>query len=720
MARFLPANEVCRFHMAAQERCTRPVSAVWRAESFRATEGLPMTLRRARALNAVLERCRLPLVPGEALLGSGIGRFAEVVDERALESACEYLAPLAGRDFTTHADHSAPDYAGLLREGLAGLQQRAKERRSEVCEAASTASGGDRAVFLDSVVEALGGLRRYVLRWAEAAEEAASSEPEWSETLLDQAEMLRRLSTNPPRTLHEAMQLVLLAHSALQLDDRYAMALGRVDQYLYPFYRADVAAKRLDEAGAQELFDHLFAKIAHRNDIQNTCVGGLTADGADATNELSYLAVRAAIRVGQPGANLTARIHAETPDRFLQLCIEAIRTGIGFPALVNDDILVPALVEQGYPLEDARVFCFVGCIETFMPGKQAPWADSRFNLLRCVDLAMRGGRDGLTGEQAGPDTGEPVTWEMFWDAFCTQVREGVRAHAEWFCAAEARADAQAAELTSPLLSALTRDCIERGLDVNDGGAVYAANYGVAGMGIGSTADALAALRQLVYREHRFTLAGMREMLDASFAGYEAERQLLLHGAPKYGNDDQEVDSLAREAALVFADAVLCHRTPRGGRFWGLMAANVQNVAAGYEVGATPDGRLARQPLSDAASPTFGRDVNGPTAVARSIAGLCYGRCPGGNVVNMKLHPSALAGERGVSAMAALVRGCFALGGAQLQFNTTDRATLMHAMEHPEEHRDLVVRVSGFSAYFVTLDRAVQEDILARTEHALPV
>ena len=236
------------------------------------------------------------------------------------------------------------------------------------------------------------------------------------------------------------------------------------------------------------------------------------------------------------------------------------------------------------------------------------------------------------------------------------------------------------------------------------------------MGIGVTADALMAVRKFVYDKRRFTLDQLRRMLDADFAGFETERLVLLKGAPKYGNDDDTVDAIAVRVTRDFGEECLRYRNPLGGRYWALMAANVQNIAAGLEVGATPDGRRARQPLSDAASPTFGRDLQGPTAAARSVAKLPYHLCPGGNVVNMKLHPSALEGDAGLDALAALIRGCFDMGGIELQFNTVDREVLRLAIERPREHENLVVRVSGFSAHYVSLDRAVQEDILTRTEH----
>jgi len=711
---WLPAAEVCRHTLSLQDERRFPASVLWRARSLRETAGEPMTIRRALALNAVLQSCDLPILPGEALLGSGAVRCAPEGNGAALEAARSQLAAAGGRHFGTHADHHCADYPGLLAEGFGGLRRRAAAERTRREAAGDT----DSATFLRSVEIALEGASRHVLRWAQAAHRAARARGPHRQTLRWQGVTLERLATEPASSFHEALQLVFLAHSIFQLDDRYAMALGRLDQTLWPYYARDIEEGRLTPERARALLEHLFAKLAHRGDIQNVAVGGLTPDGQDGTNALSSLIVEAVQAVGQPGGNLTARVHAATPAPFLRACAACIRTGVGFPAMVNDEVMVPALHAQGYPIEEARDYCFVGCIESFISGRQAPWADSRFNLLRCVDLALRDGRDGLTGEQAGPPTGEPADWPAFFAAFAEQVRAGIAAHAEWVCRMEREADARASELTSPLLSALTLDCIARGRDVNDGGARWPGCHGVAGMGIGSVADALAAVKRFVYDRRELDLPALRAALDADFEGYEALRARLLNEAPKYGNDDEEVDALAVEAARIFGEALLEKRLPSGGRFWGLMAANVQNVSSGREVGATPDGRRAREPLSDAASPTFGRDTHGPTATVRSIARLDYGLCPGGNVVNMKLHAPTLAGERGLDALASLIRTCFDLGGAQLQFNTTDRALLLEAMEHPERHRNLVVRVSGFSAYFVQLEPAVQADILARTEHRL--
>ena len=712
----LPAAQLAKVLRNYARVMTCPASVHWRAESFRATEGQPMTRRRALALNAVLERCLLPVIPGELLIGVGnIGRRiqADEIPADVIKADQEYLKEKIGaRHFGVHSDHHAPDYAKLIRIGFGGL-------KAEV-RAALPHQDDTGRLFLESMLIALDGASTHLRRWSRHLTAVAPEHPAYADRLRVQAERLARLAEEPPAGFADALQLVLLYHYLMQLDDRYAMAFGRMDQYLYPAYCADRAAGRITDDEVQDHFDHLFAKITVDGDVQNIALGGVRPeDGSDATNPLSYMILEACRRIGQPGGNCTARIHRNTPPAFLEKCAEVIRTGIGYPAVFNDEIEIPALVRQGYALEDARNYCFVGCIEVFMQGKQAPWADSRINPTYCLNLALFNGVHSLDGKTVGPATGESFSdFESFYQAFLAQCRHNLHDMITAWNQSQDYFDSRAMEYTSPLMSALVTDCIARGRDMNDGGAVYPGNCGFGVMGVATMADSLAALKKWVFDERRFTLDQIRDMIKANFEGYEKEQQLLMRGAPKFGNDDDAVDLLAARFVRDYADLYENYRTPQGGRYWVLMASNVSNIWAGSQVGATPDGRLALTPLSDACSPYFGRDLRGPTTTIRSVAKIPYDRCVGGNVVNMKLHPSSLAGEKGLKSLAALIRTCFDLGGVELQFNTTDRKVLEEAIKTPARYEDLVVRVSGFSANFVWLDPAIQKDILARTEHHL--
>jgi formate C-acetyltransferase len=426
-------------------------------------------------------------------------------------------------------------------------------------------------------------------------------------------------------------------------------------------------------------------------------------DGGDAVNELSFMILEACKRVGKPGGNCTARIGGATPPAFVMKCAEVIQTGIGYPAVFNDDLEVESLLAMGYPAEHARDYCFVGCIEVQIQGRHAPWADDRVNPLHAVNLALFNGVDSLTGQVCDvPFPDDPGDFEAFDRADSLQ-----RPY-----------DANPKEYTAPLLSAFTADCIVRGRDVNDGGAVYPGDYGFGCMGIASVADSLMAVKHAVYDPAFLTLDGLRDLCRRNFEGRGNERQRLLRGIAKFGNDATEVDAIAARVVEDLASEFGSRRTPAGGHYLMLMAANTGNVWAGAQVGATPDGRRAGTPVSDASSPSFGRDLNGPTAVIRSVGKLPYRFCPAGNVVNLKLSAPGQSDQNWRQALAALIAGAMRVGVSELQFNTTGAEALRDAMEHPETHGGLVVRVSGFSATFVTQPRGVQEDILARTEHDL--
>ncbi len=703
--KFLDHKELNRQFDEFKQGKSVGLAGVRRKEAFDENPDRPGTVKYALGLNRILEKSFTPVFAGDLL--PGVGFFGMLAQADHPDAGKDEEEP--ARRFGTYADHHAPGYEKLLKLGFKGLKKEASDSRLRYSDKASLD-------FLESVLTALEGASAYMNKWAARLSETCGDVPEFKKLQTRLSGSFAWLAENPPRSFHEAVILVYSFHCMMQMDQRYAMAFGRMDQYLFPFYITDIEKGFTDKETAQTVLDHFITKITITEDVQNICVGGVDSKGENAVNELSYMILEACRRVGKAGGNVTARISACTPDCFLEKCAEVIGSGVGYPALFNDDIEIPALVENGYSLEDARNYCFVGCIEIFIPGKSAPWTDTRFNLLKCVNLVLFNGVDSLTGESAGLETGEPATWEEFYQAYQKQLRFGMDEHADWKNRHDTEFEKNAYERTSPLMSTLTESCVEQGIDISGGGALYPSNVGVGGMGIGSTADSLSAIRKFVYEDGTFTLENLRTFCRADFNGYERERKILIKGAPKYGNDDEFVDEIARDVSRDFGRECLRHRTVRGGQFWGLMAANINNIGAGKEVGATPDGRHSLTPLSDAASPTFGRDTHGPTAVIKSISKLPYNLCPGGNVINMKLHMGE--DENRFRNLVSLVRACFKIGGIQLQFNTVDRETLRKAMECPEEYRDLVVRVSGFSAQFIGLAPAVQEDILSRTEHSI--
>lgn len=680
------------------------------AEGFAAHMDEENVLARAYALKSLLENHEKHIYPHDLVAGSLRGLLAE--ESAALQTACadRVVGSFGERGFLTNSDHFAPDYETLVTIGVGGIRE--KIRRS----LESHAQDGDfprKRCFLqaaDICMEAFGNMIR---GYGEAAAQAGNQA---------MAAACRAVAQGAPATFREALQLVWLAHVSFVYEGRYAMALGRLDQYLYPFYRADRERGSLSQEEALELLACTLYKIHERqylggDDVVNIAIGGVRPeDGGDAVNELSFLILRAVEACNIPGPNLSARLHKGVSEEFLDACLQVIGTGLGYPALMNDDVNIPALLRHGYSLEDCRNYCMVGCIENFIPGKQPPWSDGRYNTPKYVELALNNGVCMLTGQRRGPRTGEAAaldTMDKFMAALEEQMRYGAAEYMLFFRNENDRYNREA--YMQPYLSCFCRDCIGRGLDINNGGAAYPSAHGAGCMGIATVADSLAAVRRVVYEERFVTLEELRRALLADFEGYETLRARLLQ-APKYGNDDEYVDRYA----VWFVDyqnrLFSRYRTPDGGPVYTAIASNVDNIPAGREIAATPDGRKSREPVSDAASPMHGADKNGPTAVIHSLTRPDYRLVSCGTVVNQKYSPDMFRNPEKRAKLAALIRSYFLKGGQEIQINAVSRETLLDAMEHPEDYRSLVVRVSGFSAYYTLLSKEVQKDILQRTEH----
>ena len=664
----------------------------WRAQAFREHAGEPEPLVRAQAFRAVLMGDALHLCDEDRLCGSHAGWFRRSLPPGMTDAAYQALTAehkaRGQRNFQAGWDHTLADYPTLLSIGVEGYLERARESLQAHQDPREQAA-------LRGMILALEAFSDWMARWSEAA--ATRGEKEM-------AEAARWVATHPPRAFAEAVQLVTFTHLAFESEGRHHMALGRVDQYLLRFYRRDIERAILTRAEALDLLCHLWVKLAENGGVQNICIGGQTPDGKDGTNELSHLCLEATRLVQSPYTNLSARFHDGTPDAFYEDCFHAIRTGIGFPAIFNDHVLIPGLVEIGVPEEIARDHCMVGCIETMLAGRQQAWSDSRFNMPLMLVTAMqkmRGRAD--------------LSYDALWQAFLGEMSAGLEAHCHRFN--EAVAAFPVERFPDPFLSALTRDCIGRARDINDGGAEFHRMHGIAVMGLGTTADSLAAVRKLVFEEKRLPYETLMTALDVDFGGHEPLRQILVNAAPKYGNDDDAVDQIAVQLVDWTARECLKHRIAGGGRFVSAMAANTSNIPAGREVGATPDGRRAFTPLSDAASPYFGRDVHGPTAFLNSVSKPDYRLVLTGSVINMKFEPAFFQGPGGTRIFVSLMKAFVRNRVPELQFNFTGNETLRAAQANPELHGDLVVRVSGFSQYFVRLTKEVQDDVIRRRAHA---
>ena len=546
------------------------------------------------------------------------------------------------------------------------------------------------------------------------------------------AEVCQRVPAHAPRDFHEALQAYWFAHLAVitELNGWDSFCPGHLDQHLEPFYQAGLADGSLTRERAKELLECFFLKFNNHpappkvgvtaaesgtyTDFANINIAGQRRDGSDGVGEVSYLLLEVIeeLHVLQPSQNV--QISRKTPDRFLEAACRLIRKGWGYPSVFNSDCVVEELVRQGKSLEDAREGGTSGCVESGAFGKEAYVLTGYFNLPKLLELALHGGRDPRTGEQLGPRTGEPASFEDLFEAWEAQMRffldikiRGNRIIERLF----------AEEMPAPFLSLITDDCIARGKDYNAGGARYNTSY-VQGVGIGTLTDSLAALRQHVFGEGgSVELEGLRRALAADFAGEERLRGLLRNRSPKWGNDDERADELMRAAFEAFYEAVEGRPNTRGGRYHIDMLPTTCHVYFGSVTGATPDGRAAGTPLSEGISPVQGMDRQGPTAVLMSASRMDHVKT-GGTLLNMKFLPQVLEGEESLKKMASLIRTYFRLGGHHIQFNVVGAEQLRKAQADPDSHRDLIVRVAGYSDYFCDLSRALQDEIISRTEQPL--
>ena len=684
----------------------------FRVSGYRESTAATPAGKRADGIVALLTRPVPHVYQNDRIVGSIRPLFVTLTKEEQ-DTINATMARYPERSFLSNKDHYAPDYETVLTVGIGGLlEQIAASQKAH-------ANDGAALDMLDAMARTLRALQEMLRSYAAKATALMGTVGYDDARLAGIAKNCLAVVEQPPQSFAEGLQLLWLIHTCFLYERRYAMAFGRWDQLLYPLYRKDVDSGVLTAEAATEMIENVFVKICERrfyrggDDVVNICIGGVNADGKNAVNELSYHMLDAVLAVNLPGPNLSARIAPDTPDAFLDACLKVIGTGLGYPALMNDAVNMAALRRYGYDEADVRNYSMVGCIENFITGMQPPWSDGRFDTPRFLEYLLLDG-EGFDKTRKGlppPALSTLDTMEAFMAALEEQLKQGVKEYVDSFYTKNVIRDPE--NHTSPFLSCFCKCCIERGRDINMGGAKYPSVHGAALMGVGTMSDALAAIEQVVYIDKTASLAQIAEAMRCNFEGHKDLHRLLL-SAPKYGNDHPLPDKYAVWFTSFLASEFDKYRTYDGGGLYVAMAANVSNIHAGRLIGATPDGRLAGEPLSDAASPTYGRDTKGVTATLLSLSKPDYTRCACGTVVNQKFSPSMFAdGQR--QNLLALIRVYFAQGGQEIQINATSTETLRDAMEHPERYASLVVRVSGFSALYVTLDKAVQEDILRRTQ-----
>lgn len=592
----------------------------------------------------------------------------------------------------------------------------------------------DRSLELRAMRQSAEAIIRFAGRYAAHARELAAAEPDAArrEELLQIAANCDHVPAHAPRTFWEALQAYWFVHLGVvtELNTWDSFCPGRLDQHLRPFYERDLADGRLTRESAKELLECFWVKFNNQpappkvgvtaaesgtyTDFCNINVGGLTAEGADGVNEVSYLLLDVIdeMHLLQPSSNI--QLSAKNPDRFLARACAIIREGWGQPSVFNADMVVEELLRQGKRIEDARCGGTSGCVETGAFGKEAYILTGYFNLPKVLEVTLNNGVDPLTGKRIGIETGDAAAFGSFdelFDAFRRQLAYlfDVKIHAN-----RVIERLYATGMPAPFLSLVIDDCIAKGMDYNAGGARYNTTY-MMPVGIGTITDALSAIRTHVFEKRDVAMPALLEALGRDFEGDEVLRQRLWNKTPRYGNDNPAADGLLQRVFDAAFDIVDGRPNTRGGEHHLNYLSTTCHVYFGSKVGATPDGRHALQPVSDGISPVQGSDTQGPTAVLKSAARMDHART-GGTLLNLKFTPAVLDDEGALDRLSHLVRGYFALDGHHLQFNVVTAETLRKAQAHPEQYRDLIVRVAGYSDYFCDLTKALQDEIIARTEH----
>jgi formate C-acetyltransferase len=571
-------------------------------------------------------------------------------------------------------------------------------------------------------------------RHAELAEKMAATESNLQRIaeLKQIAEVCRHVPAHAPRNFWEAIQMYWFVHlgTITELNGWDAMNPGHFDQHLRPFYENDVAVRKLTREAAKVLLSCFWIKVNNHpappkvgitaresgtyNDFTNINIGGIQPDGSDAVNEVSYLLLEVAeeLHILQPGNSV--HISNKTPDRFLNAAVKVIRRGHGFPSVFNPDVYVKELLRQGKSLQDAREGGCSGCIEVGAFGKEAFLLTGYLNVPKILEVTLNNGVDPLTGKKAGIKTGNSSDFKSFeelYQAFLKQLHFVV----EQKIRVSNYIDRMFAKYApAPFLSVVIDDCISKGKDYYNGGPRYNTSY-IQCTGLGTVTDSLAVLKKHVFEEHNFELSALLTALNKNFEGDERLRQFILNRTPFFGNDDEYADEIAVRVYNDLLAAIDGKPNIKGETYHVNMLSTTCHVYFGKVLGASTNGRLAGKPISDGTSPSHGADTHGPTAVVRSLAKLDQTKS-GGTLLNLRFVPSLLKREKDVEKLGHLIRSYFTLGGHHVQFNIVDTATLRAAQQNPEEYRDLMVRMAGYSDYFNYMNEDLQEEIIARTEN----
>jgi formate C-acetyltransferase len=744
---------------------------------YQENENLPVILIRAKALAAALSNIQITIDPEELIVGNrtpenragvvfpeaginwlkkeidslpvrpqdpfhiragDIEYFREIIEPfwrgKTLEddiyksygaeiSAIEKVVKINQKD---HAQgHICPKVEEWLKSGPAGLLKKAQERVIKATE--------EQKPFYESVCITLEAACNFINRYSVLASDMAKEQHDNNlrRNLEEVAVVCKNLSENPPQTFRESLQSVWFLFTILHMESNASsFSPGRMDQYIYPYYRKEIDSGKIDRTSAIELLDALFIKfnqiVYMRNAHSakyfagfptgfNITVGGQTKNGEDATNELSFLILKTQDHIRLPQPNLTARLHRLSPDDFVSECSRVIGLGNGMPQIVNDESIIPALNNAGIDQKDCLDYALVGCVELSTQGNYLGWSDAAmFNLVKVLELTINDGKCLFTGDQTGLKTGlleDHSDYNSFEKALAAQVNFFTDKMAHLCEAVEKN---HQLHLPSPFLSSVVDDCLANGRDVTAGGARY--NFsGIQAIQVANLADSLAVLKTLVFEDSLFQKKFFSDALRSNFSGNEPLRQTCINRVPKYGNDISWVDELGAKWIQYFANRLKQYRNFRGGAFhMGLYTVSA-HVPMGQNVGATPDGRLALTPLADGGlSPMYGRDKLGPTAVLNSVSRIPSHLATNGTLLNMKFLPSFFTVDSDRDKFTSLLKAFINLPVHHVQFNVVTARELINAKTDPESYRGLTIRVAGYTAYFTELAGDLQDEIIRRT------
>ena len=638
------------------------------------------------------------------------------------------LLYIVDTDITNGVGHFFPGFENVLKNGFDGILIEVEKKKNDF------SNDEEKLRSLETVKIVLKGVKVYIERYSKLAKNMANQEedPERRRELLDISEMCYNISKNAPKTFKEALQLIFFIHIISGIEDGgFAISLGRLDQILYPYYANDIKNGKLNNEEAKFLIKCFYLKLTtlwnyvlHKGIIaaegppiaENLTIGGVDLDGNDATNELSYVFLECyeELKTVQPA--FSVRINSNSPDELLKATGRAVKKGVSI-GLFNDTVMIPGLHKLGYSLSDAREYAPIGCVEPGHPYKTFGCTNAtQFNIVKCLELTLNNGTDMFTRNDYGIKNSKKIeTFEDLWDELTLQIRYFMGKMVETMNYLERAI----AELNpQPFLSATTSDCIERGLDVTKGGAIY--DFTTTQLiGLATIADSLAVIKKIVFEEKLLSYNEMIQMLAKNYRGRYKEkkgeewRQIFINKVPKFGNDNDYVDNIAKEVAKLFCEELLKYKNYRGGKYNPGIYSTSFHLAFGVFTAASADGRKSRDPLSNGVGPTNNRDKNGPTAILNSIMKLENELMTNGNSVTLNFHPNTINLDTFVSMIKAFFRE---KGGYHFQLNVVGKKTLCDAQLNPNQYQGLVVRIAGYTVLFNELSKSAQDDIIARTQY----